>query len=138
MAVWLRTGNHVVCARILTPNPRPCLRPTSSPGKTDGMQRKPANSSQLTLSAAWNQGVGVAGALSISEITVKAHRGRVMRKMKADSLADLVTMAVCLGLKAAMPPEDIFERREWDIHTNRFPSHRCASDRVTKRVARGM
>jgi FixJ family two-component response regulator len=42
----------------------------------------------------------VAGELGISEITVKAHRGRVMRKMKADSLADLVTMAASLGLRA--------------------------------------
>jgi len=36
--------------------------------------------------------------LGISEITVKAHRGQVMRKMKADSLPDLVTMAARLGL----------------------------------------
>jgi FixJ family two-component response regulator len=43
----------------------------------------------------------VAGELGISEITVKAHRGQVMRKMKADSLADLVTMAASLGLKSA-------------------------------------
>ena len=34
----------------------------------------------------------VAAALGISEITVKAHRGRAMRKMKAKSLAELVTM----------------------------------------------
>jgi len=40
----------------------------------------------------------VAGELGISEITVKAHRGQVMRKMKADSLPDLVTMAARLGL----------------------------------------
>ena len=38
----------------------------------------------------------VGGELGISEITVKAHRGQVMRKMKADSLADLVTMAARL------------------------------------------
>ena len=33
------------------------------------------------------------GELGISEITVKAHRGKVMRKMNADSLPDLVRMA---------------------------------------------
>jgi FixJ family two-component response regulator len=41
----------------------------------------------------------VAGELGISEITVKAHRGQVMLKMKADSLPDLVRMATRLGLR---------------------------------------
>jgi len=38
----------------------------------------------------------VAGELGLSEITVKAHRGQVMRKMKAKSFADLVKMAARL------------------------------------------
>jgi FixJ family two-component response regulator len=53
----------------------------------------------LVVSGLLNKQVG--GELGISEITVKAHRGQVMRKMKADSLADLVTMATSLGLKSA-------------------------------------
>ena len=40
----------------------------------------------------------VAAELDISEITVKAHRGKVMRKMKARSLADLVKMAGRIGV----------------------------------------
>jgi FixJ family two-component response regulator len=40
----------------------------------------------------------IAFELGISEITVKAHRGRVMRKMQADSLADLVRVAGALGV----------------------------------------
>jgi FixJ family two-component response regulator len=41
----------------------------------------------------------VAVELGISEITVKMHRGQVMRKMKARSLPDLVTMAERLGVR---------------------------------------
>jgi FixJ family two-component response regulator len=44
----------------------------------------------------------VAGELGISEITVKAHRGKVMQKMKADSLADLVKMAARLRPASAV------------------------------------
>lgn len=51
----------------------------------------------LVVSGLLNKQVG--GELGISEITVKAHRGQVMRKMKADSLPDLVTMAAKLGLR---------------------------------------
>jgi FixJ family two-component response regulator len=43
----------------------------------------------------------VAGELGISEITVKAHRGRAMKKMQARSLAELVNMAARLGLETA-------------------------------------
>jgi FixJ family two-component response regulator len=49
----------------------------------------------LVVSGLLNKQVG--GKLRISEITVKAHRGKVMRKMKAGSLADLVKMAARLG-----------------------------------------
>jgi FixJ family two-component response regulator len=53
----------------------------------------------FVVSGLLNKQVG--GELGISEITVKAHRGQVMRKMKADSLPDLVTMAARLGLRSA-------------------------------------
>lgn len=54
----------------------------------------------LVVSGLLNKQVG--GELGISEITVKAHRGQVMQKMKANSLADLVRMAS--RLQAARQP----------------------------------
>lgn len=51
----------------------------------------------LVVSGLLNKQVG--GELDISEITVKAHRGKVMQKMNAGSLADLVKMAAKLHLK---------------------------------------
>ena len=56
----------------------------------------------LVISGLLNKQVG--GELGISEITVKAHRGQVMRKMEANSLPDLVKMAARLGLQSA--PKD--------------------------------
>jgi FixJ family two-component response regulator len=50
----------------------------------------------LVVSGLLNKQVG--WELGISEITVKAHRGKVMQKMKADSLAELVKMTARLRL----------------------------------------
>jgi FixJ family two-component response regulator len=54
----------------------------------------------LVVSGLLNKQIGAE--LGISEITVKAHRGQVMRKMKADSVPALVTMAATLGLRTAL------------------------------------
>ena len=53
----------------------------------------------LVVSGLLNKQIG--GELGISEITVKAHRGKVMQKMQADSLPDLVRMAAKLLLAPA-------------------------------------
>jgi FixJ family two-component response regulator len=62
----------------------------------------------LVVAGLLNKQVG--GELGISEITVKAHRGQVMRKMKADSLPDLVSMAARLGLQSG-PRTDLRSSR---------------------------
>ena len=56
----------------------------------------------LVVAGMLNKQIGVK--LGISEITVKAHRGKVMQKMNADSLAGLVKTAVRLGLTPAKNP----------------------------------
>jgi FixJ family two-component response regulator len=55
---------------------------------------------RLVVCGRLNKQIG--GELGISEITVKAHRGQAMRKMKANSLADLVRMAGGLHLEPAV------------------------------------
>src|SRR6266403_1073048 len=72
----------------------------------ESLTRREREVMALVASGLLNKQVG--GELGISEITVKAHRGQAMQKMKADSLADLVKMAARLGLapgrKANTPP----------------------------------
>ncbi len=72
----------------------------------------------LVISGLMNKQVG--SELGISEITVKAHRGRMMRKMKAGSLAELVSIAGKLhnprqGCRPmAMPNADLLEHFHHD------------------------
>jgi FixJ family two-component response regulator len=62
----------------------------------------------LVVSGLLNKQVGFE--LGISEITVKGHRGKAMLKMKADSVADLVKMAVRLRLAPISNPLHVYER----------------------------
>jgi len=57
---------------------------------------------RLVVSGMLNKQIGLK--LGISEITVKAHRGKMMLKMKADSVADLVKVAMRLGLTPEKNP----------------------------------
>jgi FixJ family two-component response regulator len=52
---------------------------------------------ELVTAGLMNKQVGAE--MGVSEITVKVHRGNVMRKMKANSIADLVRMADMLGIR---------------------------------------
>jgi FixJ family two-component response regulator len=60
----------------------------------ESLSRREREVMSLVVSGRLNKQVG--GDLGISEITVKAHRGKMMRKMKASSFAELVTMAASL------------------------------------------
>jgi FixJ family two-component response regulator len=64
--------------------------------RLDSLSRREREVMALVVRGRLNKQVGAV--LDISEITVKAHRGRMMRKMRARSLADLVNMATRLRL----------------------------------------
>jgi FixJ family two-component response regulator len=73
----------------------------------------------LVVSGLLNKQVGFE--LGISEITVKAHRGQVMRKMQADSLPALVKMAARLDLPAARQAEPVFQAPWPEAASGRAP-----------------
>jgi FixJ family two-component response regulator len=60
----------------------------------ESLSRREREVMSLLVRGRLNKQVG--GELGISEITVKAHRGKMMRKMRAGSFAELVTMAASL------------------------------------------
>ena len=76
----------------------------------------------LVVSGLLNKQVG--GELGISEITVKAHRGQVMQKMKANSVADLVKMAGKLHDNDAIKRSMILS-----THQPRLAAHKPRADR---------
>jgi FixJ family two-component response regulator len=65
----------------------------------ESLTRREREVMALVVRGQMNKQVG--GELGISEITVKAHRGQVMRKMRAKSLPELVNLAGRLGLETA-------------------------------------
>ena len=65
---------------------------------------------RLVVSGMLNKQIGLK--LGISEITVKAHRGKAMQKMKAVSLADMVKIAVRLGLAPARNPSQVLRESD--------------------------
>jgi FixJ family two-component response regulator len=63
----------------------------------------PRQKEVLTLVTSGLMNKQIAGLLDVSEITVKIHRGQVMKKMEAKSLAELVKMAEMLGISRKTP-----------------------------------
>jgi len=71
-------------------------------GRYESLTPREQEVTSLVISGLLNKQVGYK--LGISEITVKAHRGKMMQKMEADSLADLVRMSVSLRLAPSQNP----------------------------------
>jgi len=63
----------------------------------------------------------IASELGISEITVKAHRGYLMREMRAESLAELVNIAACVQLKRLNTATTRVSNQLADLHRSSFP-----------------
>jgi FixJ family two-component response regulator len=72
---------------------------TASDLRTRFESLTPREQEVITFVTAGLMNKQIAAEIGVSEITVKVHRGNVMRKMGARSLADLVRMADTLGLR---------------------------------------
>ena len=71
----------------------------------ESLSRREREVMGLVVSGRLNKQVG--GELGISEITVKAHRGKLMRKMQAGSFAELVNMAPASAARAPADESEI-------------------------------
>jgi Bacterial regulatory proteins, luxR family len=72
----------------------------------------------------------VGGELGLGEITVKAHRGEVMQKMKASSFADLGNEIILPDNAGFHPDSNLLDRH----NHNAFPPHSTGLRRVAKFV----
>jgi FixJ family two-component response regulator len=96
----LRSHATAVAAEVNQAAPREESASRTLRDRYASLTRREQEVMALVVAGRLNKQVGAE--LGISEITVKAHRGQVMRKMKAESLPDLVRMYARLGL----PSED--------------------------------
>jgi FixJ family two-component response regulator len=89
--------------------------------RCESLSRREREVMSLVVSGRMNKQVG--GELGISEITVKVHRGKVMKKMQAGSLAELVKMVTRLGEDFADADEQlpafVPARRSQESHLER-------------------
>ena len=81
----------------------------------ESLSRREREVMSLVVSGRLNKQVG--GELGISEITVKAHRGKMMRKMQASSVAELVNMAASLRRRGLADPAAVDMQYEF-AHAN--------------------